>query len=139
ENATRAGEVCRDGYWRVDDVADVVADGDLDGISDTTPPEDTTPSEDTTPQPDVIACVAPEQLCGDRCVNTQTSSSHCNACDSPCDNGLICDEGTCVAEPFCEPGASRTCFAGNDIIEGGACEGGTQYCADDGSWGECIV
>jgi len=135
ENTTRAGEVCRDGYWRiddVDDVDDVKEDIDLDGVSDTTPPED------TTPLPDVITCVAPEQLCGNRCVDTQTSSSHCGACDAPCANGLICDDGECVTEPFCEPGASRTCFAGNDIIEQGACEGGTQYCADDGTWGECI-
>lgn len=134
ENATRAGEVCRDGYWRVDEVADVKDDPELDVVSDVVPPRDTSPTDTT----DVSECVAPAQRCGTQCVDTQTSSSHCGQCDSPCASGLICEDGQCVGEPLCEPGTQRPCFADNNVIEQGVCQAGTQYCSDDATWGECI-
>jgi|GEM_PF-2861503 len=36
-------------------------------------------------------------LCGGECVNEQTSSEHCGACGSPCSEGELCSQGSCVA------------------------------------------
>ena len=60
----------------------------------------------------------------------------CNTLDDDC-NGAI-DEGC-----GCSDGASRPCYTGPAGTEGvGLCEGGIQYCSDDGSggltWGTCI-
>ncbi|WP_224366981.1 FG-GAP-like repeat-containing protein [Hyalangium versicolor] len=39
-------------------------------------------------------------LVADGCeVNLQSSSSHCNACNNPCDTGQICSNGACQAPP----------------------------------------
>jgi hypothetical protein len=43
------------------------------------------------------SCTPPMELCGGDCVDTQTSSEHCGACDDACpDNGTTCEGGDCV-------------------------------------------
>ena len=47
------------------------------------------------------ACVT---SCGGQCVNTQTSLSHCGACNTSCGSGDRCSEGEC--RPLCVSGIS---------------------------------
>lgn len=42
-----------------------------------------------------IVCLDPEIRCGNECADTATSKKHCGACNQPCDDTEICDDGIC--------------------------------------------
>ncbi|MFO0609355.1 MAG: hypothetical protein U0324_39690 [Polyangiales bacterium] len=42
------------------------------------------------------SCYAGSTRCGDACVDTQTSASHCGACGNACPSGQTCAAGSCV-------------------------------------------
>ncbi|MGM0556816.1 MAG: CAP domain-containing protein [Myxococcota bacterium] len=120
---------------------DASADGD-DGESDATP-QDTSadtggdtgeqdtesPPEDTGPQ-----CTAPQMLCGESCVDVQTSAEHCGDCDTPCAAPRTCQGGECKCpsgKEFCD----GSCVDFSSDVQncggcGDACEGG--YVCGDG-------
>ncbi len=54
-------------------------------------------------------CSSGETLCGDQCVNVQTSNANCGACDLQCNAGELCSRGSCQTSceaPLVECGSS---------------------------------
>lgn len=140
ENATRPGEVCQDGYWRIDADAGLDAEGgadvELDVELDATP--DVEPGEDVDTTPDIVECVAPEELCGGACVDLDTDVANCGACGTSCAGAEECVAGACVPEAACEVGDERSCYTGPAGTKGvGSCEAGLQVCNSDNEWGDC--
>jgi len=41
-------------------------------------------------------CLAPKQMCGGLCIDTQTSSSNCGSCGNACPSPQKCVGGGCV-------------------------------------------
>jgi hypothetical protein len=90
------------------------------------------------------ACVAAQPTCTDGIKNGSETDVDCGGGCPGCSVGANCTVGSdcgsgvcrgnlCVAG-VCQPGATRTC--GSDV---GACEFGTETCADDGSgWEPCL-
>lgn len=132
EAATRPGEVCRDGFWRIDENADVQGeDGsdnpDLDVVSDANPMPDIDETPDTadvdeTPDtadidetPDTHTCGVSEILCNGVCVTATSCSETCN------------------------PGDEQPCYGGPSGSDGvGRCSAGVLEC-EGGVWGtECV-
>lgn len=93
--------------------------------------------------PDPIVCEAPEELCGDLCIDTTIDPENCGACEDPCGGEEFCARGECTAE--C-PNGTEECVAGsracNDLREdrancggcGDGCED-TEICAN----GNCVA
>ncbi|MGM0555183.1 MAG: putative metal-binding motif-containing protein, partial [Myxococcota bacterium] len=106
EGARDGDRVCQDGYWTaaddvVSDATDTPGDGEADGLDVTPDLEDT--------GPDAPTCTDGEELCGDECVDTDTSAEHCGGCDLECiaygSNSVAeCGNGTCSR--YCEAGFS---------------------------------
>lgn len=44
---------------------------------------------------DATECLAPQEVCGGACVNTQTNATHCGGCDIVCGAGESCVGGVC--------------------------------------------
>jgi hypothetical protein len=85
-------------------------DGGTDSGTDGSVPPDTTTPDGSSPEdgssPDVQApvdvagdtgagCNAPNTMCGTACVNTNTSSEHCGACNNACGSSETCSAGVC--------------------------------------------
>lgn len=52
--------------------------------------------------PDPANCTAPSAMCGETCVNLNTSAAHCGACGQACPGNLACDgAGRCKAPQNC--------------------------------------
>jgi len=69
------------------------------GPTDTGPadtgPADTGPED--VPAVDVpVPCMSPMAMCGDRCVDTQTDTTHCGTCGNACPMGQNCVAGSCA-------------------------------------------
>ena len=87
-------------------------------------PDDVTDASDDVPAdaPDVVdvpvdtgpMCTGGTTLCGGACVDTQSSTAHCGACDNACPAGQMCASGTCALSctaplAVCGTGAAMTC------------------------------
>jgi hypothetical protein len=80
------------------------------------------------------SCTAPQSLCGNRCVDTQSDSANCGACGTACAAGQVCSAGSCQVR--CPAGATvcnGTCVNlqtdnANCGACGNACAGG-QMCS----------
>lgn len=61
-------------------------------------------------------CSGGQTLCGNSCVNTQTSNSNCGSCGTVCSGGTTCSSGACVKPAVCGDGVLDTgeqCDDGN--------------------------
>lgn len=77
------------------------------------------------------------------CVDLNSSTDHCGACDAPCDDGLLCAQGTCI--DACDAGTTlcdTSCVdldtdedhcgaCGKRCGAGSTCQGGACVCDDD--------
>ena len=45
---------------------------------------------------------ADEMRCGADCADLMTDDTHCGACDSPCEGGLVCVSGSCEMPLTCD-------------------------------------
>jgi hypothetical protein len=81
------------------------------------------------------SCAAPSRICGDRCVDVQSSREHCGACGTACAAGQICVAGAC--QTTC-PTGQTVCGAAcatlrTDVANCGACGNACpagQVCSD---------
>jgi cysteine-rich repeat protein len=72
-------------------------------------------------------CPTGQTSCGGSCVDTQTSTAHCGACNNACGAGQSCVAGTCMAMSFC----------GNGFVDGGEqCDDGNRL-DNDGCESDC--
>jgi hypothetical protein len=55
------------------------------------------------------ACPSPLTRCGGSCVDTQTNSSHCGACNAACTSGVSCVNGSCQSAPSGCPAGQTFC------------------------------
>ncbi|MCY1062169.1 hypothetical protein [Nannocystis sp. SCPEA4] len=64
-------------------------------------------------------------LCGDTCIDTQTSVEHCGGCDEPCvENGpTLCHQGSCAGPTICAACVEET--------EAGPCKAENDACAQN--------
>ncbi|MEZ4409626.1 MAG: hypothetical protein R3A52_24610, partial [Polyangiales bacterium] len=90
------------------DVVDASTDVPVDAPDDVTDVVDV--PVDTGPM-----CTGGTTDCGGTCVDTQTSTDHCGACNNACPTGQMCAAGTCAlscAAPLtvCGAGAMMSCY-----------------------------
>jgi hypothetical protein len=86
-------------------------------------------------------CQAPQEMCGESCIDTRTHALHCGGCDTPCPQGVACRAGACAAcqgDDCCDDGQSQ-CDDGcvdtaTDVDHCGGC-GNT--CDGDCAEGRC--
>lgn len=138
------------------DVIDATAMDSSDGARDSEASTDGGPT-------DVVLC-PPEagasfQVCGNQCVNTSTSATHCGRCDNSCGIGTDCVAGECnlrcsagtvrcgtacidpTSNPeFCNANSTCStftrCMAGQSCVNGTCttnCSGGSIFCG-----GRCV-
>jgi hypothetical protein len=62
-------------------------------------------------------CASGLTLCGDACVNTDSSVGNCGECGSACASGDSCVSGVCVA-PYMDAGVD----AGSDVVDSGVAD-----------------
>jgi len=78
-----------------DEVDGTTADGEVaDDDTDTNEDAETVEDLDLTADVEVVTC--DETLCGTDCVDLQTDSNHCGACDTACGLHSTCASGGCV-------------------------------------------
>lgn len=71
------------------------------------------------------ACKGSLAKCGAKCVNIQTDTQHCGACDQPCPEREICQQGSCVFTGGC-PAGKNYC---DDVCQARRADGTcTDYC-----------
>ena len=94
------------------------------------------------------ACPMGKALCQGSCIDVQSDSANCGACDNACDIGLICSAGQCVGSTLCNGRKHDTqsdldhCGACNNrcpdgkICKDGQCTSGVgwAYCDDVRVW-----
>lgn len=71
-------------------------------------------------------CEAPQTLCGDVCVDTDTNDAHCGGCNTACSATETCEEGVCVEGT---PAECTEATAEDDCDEGQICVDGV--CTDE--------
>lgn len=77
-------------------------DGELDGGALADAPSSPEPDDESQVP---ASCAAPQERCGEACVDLTSSSNHCGACDSACETGTVCEESACAV--FCEADTIR--------------------------------
>ena len=88
-------------------------------------------------------CPEGQSLCGDSCVDTDWSPSHCGECDSACGDGDFCVEGECTADGCPSPltDCNGTCVnLDHDLGHCGDCAimcGAGEYCVEGICHDEC--
>lgn len=70
--------------------------------------------------------------CGGSCVDLQSNSAHCGACDASCATGEACNSGTCQKMVSAETGGSG---AGGNSAVGGASSGSASAAGGTGAGG----
>ena len=92
------------------------------------PPVDVPPVDVPTDTPPAdVGCPSGQMMCGDACVDTQTSATNCGACGTACPTGQACTAGRCAlpcAAPraVCGAGASMACVdTQSDSMNCGSC------------------
>jgi len=118
-------------------VGEICLEGDKGNTCGCEPSEETCDNKDNNCDGDVdegplcednLTCIdgectcPPEQACGEACVDTQSDSKHCGACDEVCGSGQDCLEGTCQCEgDFTACGGSCVDLM-VDLVHCGACD-----------------
>jgi len=84
------------------------------------------------------ACVAPRMMCGDRCADLQTDTTHCGMCGNSCPMGQSCVAGACacpMGEMMCGGACRDTAMdpancgrCGNACPMGQSCVAGACAC-----------
>lgn len=88
--------------------------------------------DQTRAPPDCTSCNRPwYQLCGDACVDFESDSNNCGACENQCAEGKMCKDGTCQCNPGSFLNANNECQScdGNCFRPECAC-GKNQRCDD---------
>ena len=139
---------CIDAVIPADEVCDDNLDNDCDGDTDSEdadcdPSGVCTPGEyrDCGPDTEVGICKLGTQHCNEDsqwngCLGAvEPEDEDCNnGLDDDCDGDTDSEDADCDPSGVCTPGEYRDC-GDTDV---GICEYGTQYCDDDGFWGNCL-
>lgn len=66
-----------------------------------------------------VCCTTNQKACGGACVDIQTSSDHCGACNNTCGLGLYCQKGSCVPAKECtEQTCPQSCGTDAETLPG---------------------
>ncbi len=143
-----AGDVSGGDVSDVADTGDAGAeDGAMDAESDADDAADTTGDASDASDADEadtgddadggLTCTAPEEACGDACIDTTSSVDHCGGCNDPCptpqNTVVTCASSTC--EFACESGWIDTDADTSNGCECTQTNGGTEIC--DGVDNDC--
>ena len=91
--------------------------------------EDTLPIIDTTPP----GCDEPQVLCGALCVDLDSNTDHCGACNAPCAFGASCSDGACACPENFSLCGSSCVNPSNNTAHCGACDNAcdsTEVCTE---------
>jgi len=77
------------------------------------------------------ACSAPNYLCGSNCIDVNTDPANCGACNNVCQNGTVCNVGSCV-----NPAPTAPTCSGGQTMCGSAC---VNLTSDFNNCGACGV
>ncbi|HMI92928.1 MAG TPA: hypothetical protein VK509_16245, partial [Polyangiales bacterium] len=96
------------------------------------------------PDPLVDGCLIGETVCNDKCTDPFANAAHCGGCNQPCDSGLVCGNGVCVApceamQTMCGAGCVATSTSTSPSVCGPCaitCASG--ICAGNGSCDDAV-